>query len=132
MKERFLGLKKEDVDRVLRKKEREYQFQLEKLEFELQSTLKENEQLQNQIREEETTQLSLSKNDPYWRLAGTRIQTVLTMLRHQKVNEITRLTEASNEKIIQLQQEIRQLDDEIQSTNQMINKFWSSIRELEA
>jgi uncharacterized coiled-coil DUF342 family protein len=132
MRERFLGLRKVDVERVLRKQEREYQFQLEKIQFELQSTLRENEQLVSRIGEEETTQLSLSKNDPYWRLAGTRIQTVLTTLRHQKANEIARLKDATNEKIIQLQQEIRQLDEEIQSTNQIIGKFWNSIKELGA
>jgi hypothetical protein len=123
MKEKFWGLKKDEVDRLIRKKEREFQFELQKLEFELITLKKENDSLNEQINQEEKKQISLSINDPYWQLANNRIKTVLSMLNSQKDSEMTILKEASNAKVAKLQQEINLLDQEIQSINQTIGQF---------
>lgn len=123
MKEKFWGLKKDEVDRLIRKKEREFQFELQKLEFELITLKKENDSLNEQINQEEKKQISLSIKDPYWQLANNRIKTVLSMLNSQKESEITILKETSNAKLAKLQQEINLLDLEIQSINQTIGQF---------
>jgi uncharacterized protein YhaN len=131
MKEKLFGLNKDEVNRLLKKKEREYQFQLEKLEFEWMTAKKENECLMNQMEEEEKKQLSKSLHDPYWKLVGTRTKTVLCMLTNQKEREITLLRESSDEKITMLQQEILQLNEEIKSMNQTIKQFWNSVKKLD-
>jgi hypothetical protein len=123
MKEKFWGLKKDEVDRLIRKKEREFQFELQKLEFELITLKKENDSLNEQINQEEKKQISLSINDPYWQLANNRIKTVLSMLNSQKDSEMILLKEASNARMAKLQQEINILDREIQSINQTIGQF---------
>lgn len=127
MKEKFWGLKKDEVDRVIRRKEREFQFELQRLEFELITLKKENDSLNEQIIQEEKKQISLSINDPYWQLANTRIKTILSMLNSQKESEMTILTESSNEKRAKLQIEILQLDEEIQSINQTIDQFLTQL-----
>jgi hypothetical protein len=123
MKEKFWGLKKDEVDRFIRRKDREFQFELQKIEFELITTKKENENLIEQLTMEEKKQIALSINDPYWQLASSRIKSVLSMLTSQKESEMTLLKEASNEKIEKFQREIIQLDEEIKSINEVIGKL---------
>jgi hypothetical protein len=123
MKEKFWGLKKDEVERFLKRKEREFQFEMEKLEFELNSLKKENDYLFEQINQEEKKQITLTVKDPFWQLAGTRFKAILSILNSQKETEMMLFKEAFNLKIAKYQDEISQLDKEIEEINHIINKF---------
>jgi hypothetical protein len=123
MKEKFWGLKKDEVERFLKRKEREFQFEMEKLEFELNSLKKENDYLLEQINQEEKKQITLTVKDPFWQLAGTRFKAILSILNSQKETEMMLFKEASNLKMAKYQAEISQLDEKIEEINQTINKF---------
>jgi hypothetical protein len=127
MKDKFWGLKKEEVDRFMRRMEREIQFELQKMEFELISTKKENERLFDLIQEKEEKQTTLSMNESILELASTRIDTVISLLSSQKESEMKALREVSSERVVKYQMEITKLEVEIKSINEIIGRFLNQI-----
>jgi hypothetical protein len=127
MKDKFWGLKKDEVDRYIKKLEREFQFDLQKLEFELATSKKENERLQDLIQDREEKELSEKVNESLKELATIRLDKILHLFNSQKEEELTSLRIASSKKLDLYQQEINKLETEIQSINQIIGRFLNQL-----
>jgi hypothetical protein len=123
MKDKFWGLKKDEVDRFMRKMEREIQFELQKLEFDLISTKKENERLLDLIYESEQAKATQSVNESLLELAKERITPLMHFQKKQKESEITSLRKASDERISMYQLEINKLEEELKVINGIIGSF---------
>lgn len=127
MKEKLWGLKKDQVDRYINKMMSEFQFELQKLEFELITIEKEKERWQEQIQEEEKKQLVFSEKDVYWQTAHARLQDTIELMKHQTEKEEGALRQASKENVAALQNEIKRLDAEMLAINGLIAQFLNQL-----
>jgi hypothetical protein len=126
MKDKFWGLKKDEVNRYMKKLEREFLFDLQKLEFELATIKKENERLHDLIQEREDNQLSGKMNE-LKELAFARVDRMFDLFRSQSEGEISTLRQSSSEKIDLYQKEIYKIEGEIKSINQIIGRFLTQL-----
>ena len=100
------------------------------IEYELNSLIKENNKLRDQLNEKPEKNLTTDEEKPLWNLSKDRLNGVTNYLREQNEHEMAAMREQFSERKNVIQHQIKDLDVEIQSAEQLFSRMFHLMSNL--
>jgi len=126
----MFGLKKEPINKMFQKMESDFLYEKIELEVELKSLKKENDILRARLKESPKKFSIAYENETLWTLGKERINKINIHLKEQKKNEMEELGNIYSERFNLIQQKIKEIDLDIQATEQRFSKMLHQIANM--
>ena len=126
----MFGLKKEPINKMFQKMESDFLYEKIELEVELKSLKKENDILRARLKESPKKFSIAYENETLWTLGKERINKINIHLNEQKKNEMEELGNIYSERFNLIQQKIKEIDLDIQATEQRFSKMLHQIANM--
>ena len=130
MKEQMFGLKKEPIDSMIQKMEKDFLYEKVGLEYELNMLVTENNGLRSQLKEMPGKHSIVYDNQDLWSLGKERINRIEDFLLQQTEMEMADLREVYTESSESIRREIQKVESEIRSTELLFSKMFHQIANL--
>lgn len=129
MKERIFGLQKTSINKLLKKLEKDFLFEKNQLEYDLQNIVIENEKMQANLLEI-ANKSALQVEDELLELGKKRIKKVIKYLNMQKEAEIVGLRREFDQKVKLINDQQKKIDSEIESLEELYSRLLNQLTSL--
>jgi hypothetical protein len=130
MREQFFGLKKEPINKLIKKMEQELETEKNELERELESITKENENLIYKLKDIVEKQQKILSKQEYWELGKDRISHVIKSLSMHKKLELTSVQNDFNERMNPTTERLNEIEGKILKNEKILADLQYKVNDI--